>query len=162
MSQGESTISEVVVSKGVEQTENLEPHTTTRGRYQAILFDMDGVITNTASIHAACWKTMFDEYLQKRARQRAESFHAFEVATDYKFYADGKPRYLGVRDFLKSRAISLPEETPEDPPTAETVYGLGNRKDRLVHERLAAESRFIQARSRLSDMSDVSASKPRW
>src|SRR5215831_12831908 len=76
-----------------------------------ILFDMDGVITDTASIHAACWKTMFDEYLQKRAKQKAEPFRPFEVATDYKIYVDGKPRYLGVRDFLKSRGICLPEGT---------------------------------------------------
>jgi beta-phosphoglucomutase family hydrolase/RpiB/LacA/LacB family sugar-phosphate isomerase len=114
-----------------------EPRATARGRYQAILFDMDGVITDTASIHAACWKTMFDEYLQKRAKQKAEPFRPFEVATDYKIHVDGKPRYLGVRDFLKSRGICLPEGTPEDPPTAETVCGLGNRKDELVNERFA-------------------------
>ena len=115
-------------------------HTRARtfGRFQAILFDMDGVITNTASIHAACWKEMFDEYLGKWAKQRGESFQPFEVSTDYKVYVDGKPRYLGVRDFLKSRGIFLPEGTPEDPPTAETVCGLGNRKDELVHGRFAA------------------------
>lgn len=135
----ESLDSEVVMSKRVEEARiRPEPQATIRWHYQAILFDMDGVITNTAGIHAACWKTIFDEYLQKRAKQRAESFRPFEVATDYKLYVDGKPRYLGVRDFLQSRAISLPEGTPEDPPTAETVCGLGNRKDQLVHERLAA------------------------
>jgi beta-phosphoglucomutase family hydrolase len=111
--------------------------TATHGRYQAILFDMDGVITDTASIHADCWKKMFDEYLQKWAKQKAQPFCPFEVATDYKIYVDGKPRYVGVRDFLKSRAIALPEGTPEDPPDAETVCGLGNRKDELVNQRLA-------------------------
>src|SRR5262245_24415339 len=115
-----------------------EPSARTRGRFQAMLFDMDAVITNTASIHAACWKEMFDEYLRKRATQRGESFQPFEVSTDDKVYVDGKPRYLGVRDFLKSRGIFLPEGTPEDPPTAETVCGLGNRKDELAHKRLAA------------------------
>jgi beta-phosphoglucomutase family hydrolase/RpiB/LacA/LacB family sugar-phosphate isomerase len=109
----------------------------THGRYQAILFDMDGVITDTATIHAACWKTMFDEYLQNWAKQTGQPFRPFDVATDYKLYVDGKPRYAGVRDFLQSRAISLPEGTPEDVPTAETVCGLGNRKNELVNERLA-------------------------
>jgi beta-phosphoglucomutase family hydrolase len=103
-----------------------------------MLFDMDGVITDTASIHAACWKEMFDEYLRKRANRSAESFHPFEVSTDYKVYLDGKPRYLGVRDFLTSRGISLPEGTAEDPPTIETVCGLGNRKEKLVHARFSA------------------------
>jgi beta-phosphoglucomutase family hydrolase len=122
-----------------QQTANRkQPQTTLRGRYRAILFDMDGVITDTATIHAACWKTMFDEYLQKRAKQNTETFRPFDLGTDYKIYVDGKPRYVGVRDFLKSRGIALPEGTPEDPPTAETVCGLGNRKDKLVNERLAA------------------------
>ena len=89
--------------------------------YQAILFDMDGVITDTASIHAACWKTMFDEYLQKIAKQKAQPFVPFDTAIDYKNYVDRKLRYAGVRDFLKSRGISLSEGTPEDPPTAETI-----------------------------------------
>lgn len=110
-----------------------------KGRYDAVLFDMDGVVTNTASIHAACWKAMFDEYLQRRAAQNAQPFHPFDIATDYKLYVDGKPRYVGVRDFLKSRGIVLPEGTPDDPPSAETVCGLGNRKNELVKERLASE-----------------------
>jgi beta-phosphoglucomutase family hydrolase len=105
--------------------------------YQAVLFDMDGVITDTASIHAACWKTMFDEYLRGWAKERNVEFRPFDVATDYKAYVDGKPRYDGVRDFLKSRGIALPEGMRDDPPTAETVCGLGNRKDKLVDVRLA-------------------------
>jgi beta-phosphoglucomutase family hydrolase len=105
----------------------------TRGRYDAVLLDLDGVITDTADIHAACWKQMFDEYLQKRATQRGEAFRPFDIATDYRLYVDGKPRYDGVRDFLTSRGIRLPEGSPDDPPQAETVDGLGNRKNDLVN-----------------------------
>jgi beta-phosphoglucomutase family hydrolase len=107
------------------------------GRYQAVLFDMDGVITDIAKTHSACWKTMFDEFLRKRAEESGPAFHPFDAAADYKAYVDGKPNYEGVRDFLKSREMVLPEGTPEDPPTADTVCGLGNRKDELVNERLA-------------------------
>jgi beta-phosphoglucomutase family hydrolase len=106
-------------------------------RFDAVLFDMDGVVTDTASIHASCWTIMFDEFLQKRAARKAEPFRSFE-ATDYKLYVDGKPRYRGVADFLKSRGIVLPEGATEDPPSAETVCGLGNRKNELVKARLAA------------------------
>src|SRR6516162_3184019 len=105
-----------------------------RYRYDAVLLDLDGVITDTAGIHAACWKQMFDEYLQKRATQRGEVLHPFDIATDYRLYVDGKPRYDGVRDFLKSRGIELPEGSPDDPPQAETVDGLGNRKNDLVNK----------------------------
>ena len=109
-----------------------------RDRYEAVLFDMDGVITDTVSIHATCWKTMFDAFLQKWATRNAEPFNSFDVVADYKLYVDGKPRYEGVRDFLKSRGIVLPEGTADDPPTAETVCGLGNRKNELVNELLAS------------------------
>jgi len=112
-------------------------HAADLARYQAILFDMDGVITDTASIHAACWKTLFDEFLRNRAKNQGVAFRPFDVATDYKSYVDGKPRYDGVRDFLKSRGIVLPEGTPDAPPTAETVCGLGNRKDEPVNARFA-------------------------
>jgi len=105
-----------------------------RDRYDAVLLDLDGVITDTASIHAACWKQMFDEYLQKRAMQRGEAFRPFDIATDYRLYVDGKPRYDGVRDFLTSRGIRLPEGSPRDPPQADTVDGLGNRKNDLVNK----------------------------
>ncbi|HEX6508922.1 MAG TPA: beta-phosphoglucomutase family hydrolase [Chloroflexota bacterium] len=106
----------------------------TRDQYDAVLLDLDGVITDTASVHAACWKQMFDEYLQKRAAQRGEAFRPFDIATDYRLYVDGKPRYDGVRDFLTSRGIQLPEGRPDDPPEAETVDGLGNRKNELVNK----------------------------
>jgi beta-phosphoglucomutase family hydrolase len=106
----------------------------TRAQYDAVLLDLDGVITDTATLHAASWKQMFDEYLEKRAAKRGEVFRPFDLATDYRLYVDGKPRYDGVRDFLRSRSIQLPEGSPDDPPQAETVGGLGNRKNDLVNE----------------------------
>jgi beta-phosphoglucomutase family hydrolase len=106
----------------------------TRDKFDAVLFDLDGVITDTASLHAACWKQMFDDYLQTRATQRGEVFRRFDIATDYRLYVDGKPRFDGVRDFLTSRGIQLPEGTPDDPPQAETVCGLGNRKNDLINK----------------------------
>jgi len=105
----------------------------TRDQYDAVLLDLDGVITDTASIHAACWKQMFDEFLQKRATQRGEALRPFDLATDYRLHVDGKPRFDGVRDFLESRGIQLPEGSMDDPPEAETVGGLGNRKNDLVN-----------------------------
>lgn len=106
----------------------------TRDRYDAVLLDMDGVITNTASLHAACWKQMFDDYLRQRAIKRGEAFCPFDIAGDYRLHVDGKPRSDGVRDFLASRDIHLPEGGPNDPPEAETVAGLGNRKNELVNK----------------------------
>jgi beta-phosphoglucomutase family hydrolase len=104
----------------------------TRGQYDAVLFDLDGVITDTASIHAACWKEMFDEFLRKRATERGDAFEPFDPMMDYRLHVDGKPRFDGVRDFLKSRGIQLPEGSLRDPPQAETIGGLGNRKNQLV------------------------------
>jgi beta-phosphoglucomutase family hydrolase len=104
-----------------------------RDRYDAVLLDLDGVITDTADLHATCWKQMFDGYLQKRAAEKREPFHPFDIATDYHRYVDGKPRSDGVRDFLTSRGIELPEGGPDDPPHAETVSGLGDRKNDLVN-----------------------------
>ncbi len=106
----------------------------TRDKYDAVLFDLDGVITATAKLHAACWKKMFDEFLEKHASRRGEPFKPFEIATDYRLYVDGKPRFDGVRDFLQSRNINLPEGTRDDPPKTETVGGLGNRKNDLINE----------------------------
>jgi beta-phosphoglucomutase family hydrolase len=106
----------------------------TRDQYDAVLLDLDGVITDTASIHAACWKQMFDEFLQKRATQRGEALRPFDLATDYRLHVDGKPRFDGVRDFLISRGIQLPEGSMDDTPEAETVGGLGNRKNDLVNK----------------------------
>lgn len=108
-----------------------------RDQYDAVLFDLDGVITNTANLHATCWKQMFDEYLQKRARQRGEAFRPFDLSADYRLYVDGKPRFDGVRDFLRSRGIQLSEGNPDDPAEVETVHGLGNRKNDLVNRAIA-------------------------
>jgi beta-phosphoglucomutase family hydrolase len=115
----------------------------TRERYDAVLFDLDGVITDTASIHAACWKQMFDEHLLKRATQRGEAFRPFDPVEDYRLHVDGKPRFDGVRDFLRSRGMQLPEGSPHDPAQAETVGGLGNRKNHLVTR--AIEEKGVEA-----------------
>jgi len=103
-----------------------------RDQYDAVLLDLDGVLTDTASLHATCWKQVFDEYLLARARQTGTAFSPFDIATDYRLHVDGKPRYDGVRDFLRSRGIELPEGDPEDAPGTETVCAVGNRKDALV------------------------------
>jgi beta-phosphoglucomutase family hydrolase/RpiB/LacA/LacB family sugar-phosphate isomerase len=113
------------------------PQIITADHYDAVLFDMDGVITDTAALHAKCWKTMFDEYLQNWSAKNGYRFRPFNSDTDYKVYVDGKPRYDGVRDFLKSRGIILPEGTPEDAPSFETVCGLGNRKNELLNQMLS-------------------------
>src|SRR5262245_52198723 len=107
--------------------------TITRDQYDAVLLDLDGVITATANMHATCWKQMFDEYLQKRAAERGEPFRPFELATDYRLYVDGKPRFDGVRDFLTSRGIQLPDGSAYERPQAETVGGIENRKNDLVN-----------------------------
>jgi beta-phosphoglucomutase family hydrolase len=95
---------------------------------EAVVFDTDGVITDTAGVHSEAWKEMFDEYLEAHARAAGEPFRPF-TDEDYLRYVDGKPRYDGVRSFLQSRDISLPEGSSDDPPSAETVRGLGNRKN---------------------------------
>jgi beta-phosphoglucomutase family hydrolase len=96
----------------------------------AVLFDLDGVLTGTADLHRAAWKTMFDEFLRQRD---GESFAPF-TDRDYADHVDGRPRADGVREFLASRGIRLPEGTPNDPPSAETVNGIGNRKNELVQK----------------------------
>jgi beta-phosphoglucomutase family hydrolase len=101
---------------------------------RACLFDLDGVLTQTAKVHAAAWKQMFDAYLQARSEQTGEPFVPFDSHDDYDRYVDGLPRYDGVRGFLRSRGIELPEGTGDDPPDAVTVCGLGNRKNELVLE----------------------------
>jgi beta-phosphoglucomutase family hydrolase len=102
------------------------------GGIRACLFDLDGVLTQTARVHAAAWKEMFDAYLQEHAKRSGETFVPFDPVADYDRYVDGKPRYDGVRSFLASRGIELPEGDANDPPSAETVHGLGNRKNDLV------------------------------
>jgi beta-phosphoglucomutase family hydrolase len=98
----------------------------------ACLFDLDGVLTQTAKVHAAAWKSMFDDFLRGWAVEHGEEFVAFDAHADYDEYVDGKPRYEGVASFLESRGIELPRGTPDDPPDAQTVDGLGNRKNELV------------------------------
>ena len=94
----------------------------------AVIFDMDGVVTRTASLHAAAWKRLFDDFLASRTPP-GEYFEPFGLETDYLRYVDGKPRYDGVADFLASRGITTPYGNPADPPDEATVSGLGNRKD---------------------------------
>ncbi|MEU0029243.1 beta-phosphoglucomutase family hydrolase [Streptomyces sp. NPDC006335] len=102
---------------------------------KACLFDLDGVVTRTAVVHAAAWKEMFDAFL--RARE-GEHFRPFDDH-DYDEYVDGLPRADGVRTFLASRGIELPDGKPDDPPGAETVHGLGNRKNALVLEKIRTD-----------------------
>jgi beta-phosphoglucomutase family hydrolase len=96
------------------------------------LFDLDGVLTETAKVHDAAWKEMFDNYLRERSRRTGEPFVPFDPVADYDDYVDGKPRADGTRSFLESRGIHLPEGSDDDPPDAETVHGLGNRKNEIV------------------------------
>ena len=105
--------------------------------FDAVLFDLDGVLTQTAKIHAACWKEMFDDYLKSRSEREGEGFRPFDIDSDYKLHVDGKPRDDGVRDFLRSRDVELAEGQASDPPGEETVQGLGNRKNELVNQAIA-------------------------
>jgi beta-phosphoglucomutase family hydrolase len=104
----------------------------------ACLFDMDGVVTQTAVVHAAAWKEMFDEFLRARAEATGTQFVPFDSHAEYDTYVDGKPRLDGTRSFLESRGIDLPEGTPDDPPGTPTLYGLSNRKNHLVLDKIAA------------------------
>jgi len=101
---------------------------------RACLFDLDGVLTQTATAHAAAWKEMFDAFLRARAAETGEAFVPFDPVADYRAYVDGRPRYDGVRSFLAARGIELPEAAPSDSEAVETVRGLGDRKNELVRE----------------------------
>ena len=103
---------------------------------RACLFDLDGVLTDTASVHAAAWKQMFDDYLRARAERDGTPFVPFDVKTDYGPYVDGKPRLAGTDAFLRSRGIELPLGGPEDPPDAETLTALSTKKNNLVQEKI--------------------------
>lgn len=103
---------------------------------RACLFDLDGVITDTASVHAASWKEVFDALLQRR---EGDGFHPFAADTDYRKFVDGRPRADGVRCFLASRGIELPDGSPDDPPALDTVHGLGRTKNSLFEARIRAE-----------------------
>lgn len=100
---------------------------------RACLFDLDGVLTDTASVHTRAWKAMFDAYLSARSERTGEPFVPFDPVDDYLRFVDGRKRDDGVRTFLASRNITLPDGTDDDPPDAETVHGLGNRKNEAFH-----------------------------
>jgi beta-phosphoglucomutase family hydrolase len=108
-------------------------------KFDAVLFDMDGVLTATAKVHAASWKKMFDGFLKKRAAETGQPCKPFDIKTDYKLYVDGKLRDEGVSSFLESRSIKLPFGEVGDPPERETVSGLGNRKNELVNKIIETE-----------------------
>ena len=103
-------------------------------KVRACLFDLDGVLTDTASVHTKAWKATFDEYLSQRAERTGDEFVPFDPASDYREYVDGKKREDGVRSFLESRGIELPDGGPDDPADAETVHGLGNRKNEMFQK----------------------------
>lgn len=107
-------------------------------KFDAVIFDMDGVITKTAITHAAAWKKMFDEFLQKREKELGEPFKEF-TQNDYLAFVDGKPRYKGVASFLESRNISISFGDTSDQPGEETVCGLGNRKNEAFNEVIARD-----------------------
>jgi len=104
--------------------------------FDAVIFDLDGVVTQTARVHARAWKTLFDEYLKQRESRLDEPFRPFDMVKDYLEYVDGKPRYEGTRSFLESRGIFLPFGSPSDGPEQETIYAVGNIKDRLFSQAL--------------------------
>ncbi|MDX1390033.1 MAG: beta-phosphoglucomutase family hydrolase, partial [Acidobacteriota bacterium] len=110
----------------------------TPDRFDAALFDLDGVLTPTADLHAAAWKRTFDGFLRERTGATGEPFVPFDIATDYTEYVDGKPRYEGVRSFLASRGVELPFGEATAPPGFDTVCAIGNRKNQLVNEFIAA------------------------
>jgi beta-phosphoglucomutase family hydrolase len=135
---------------------------------RACLFDVDGVLTQTARVHAAAWKAMFDPFLRERAGETGEPFRPFELPRDYLDHVDGKLREDGVRSFLGSRGIELPEGAAGDPPEARTVHGLGGRKNDLLLELLRRDGveaypdalRFVEAaRAAGQRRAVVSASK---
>jgi alpha,alpha-trehalase len=109
-----------------------------RSRFDAVIFDLDGVVTQTARVHAASWKRLFDAFLREWAAREGAPFRPFDVRGDYLEYVDGKPRYDGVESFLASRGIHLERGSPQDGPDVLTICGLGNRKNALLLEEIAA------------------------
>jgi beta-phosphoglucomutase family hydrolase len=122
----------------------------------ACLFDLDGVLTQTAKVHNAAWTETFNGFLEGRAATTGEPFRPFDPGPDYNRYVDGKPRADGVRSFLASRGITLPEGSPDDPPEAETVNGVGNRKNVILLKRIRTDGvevyegsvRYLEAATR--------------
>lgn len=117
------------MTQGLTGEQPLSPHPIDLTRFDAVLFDLDGVLTKTAVLHAAAWKRLFDEYLKARASREQVPFQPFDATLDYQRYVDGRLRYDGVKSFLESRNIVLPYGTPQDGPDQDTVQGLGNKKD---------------------------------
>ncbi len=117
------------------------------------LFDLDGVLTKTAKVHDAAWTEMFDDFLRERSRRTGEPFAPFDPVKDYDDYIDGKPRVDGTRSFLAARSIELPDGRADDPPGAETVHGLGNRKNQILLAKIRSDGveayegsvRYVQA-----------------
>lgn len=113
-------------------------HTIDPSAFDGFLFDLDGVVTSTDTVHFAAWKKLFDRFLEARARKTGEAFHPF-TAEDMRRHVDGRPRYDGIKTFFASRGIDLPYGDPSDPEDAETVCGLGNRKNRYFNETLSEQ-----------------------
>ena len=109
-------------------TLNPHPH------YDGGIFDLDGVVTHTATVHSRAWKKMFDEYMGQWSARTGKQQAPFDIDSDYQIYVDGKPRYQGAKSFFDSRGIELPFGDPSDPPSRETVCGLGNRKNEIYRE----------------------------
>jgi alpha,alpha-trehalase len=114
----------------------VESVTINRRDFDAAIFDLDGVLTDTARVHAAAWKAAFDTFLQRWAQQHSQAFQPFDIELDYLAYVDGRPRYEGVRSFLVARGINLPEGSEHDPEDANTVHALGEHKTRLFRQAL--------------------------
>lgn len=125
------------MTQGATGEQPFHPPSIDPTRFDAVLFDLDGVLTKTAVVHATAWKRLFDEYLQAKALRDHVPFHPFDALLDYQRYVDGKLRYDGVRAFLESRHIVLPNGTAHDGPEQETVQGLGNKKDGYFQAHLA-------------------------
>ena len=124
--------------------------------FDAVLFDLDGVLVTTRAMHAAAWKRTFDEFLGSWDTRHGTKNALFDERTDYAIYVDGKPRQAGVRDFLDSRGIELPEGEPDSAPEEESVWGVANRKQLLVEEEL--ERAGVEGARRLG----VSPGRARW
>ncbi len=116
-----------------------------RNSFDAVLFDLDGVVTRTAEVHAASWKQLFDGYLQHISR--GSEWEPFDIERDYRRYVDGRPRYEGVKSFLASRNIDLPYGSPADPPESETICGLGNRKNLFFNRQIEKDGVYVYGTS---------------
>ncbi len=134
-----------------------QPHAIDWSRFHAVLFDLDGVLTKTAVVHAHAWRQLFDAYLTGYTARTGTAVKPFDLDHDYRTYVDGKPRYEGVKSFLESRGLDLPWGAEDDGPDQETIYGLGNKKDRYFETQLREQGvivfdssvtflRFVRAR----------------